>query len=768
MSTRISILKDSSTSLFYGIGGVTSNGMTKLLKEYKEEYRNDILDFLFLPYFGASFHHLKIEIGSDANGTCGTEPSHMRSDKDYDITRGVGLWLGKEAKKRNPSITLDAIRWGTPSWITDNEKKYLYYKSFLQGARDEFGLEFDYLCSDENEGEFNRNWVVKTLRPRLDEDGFNSVKLTGADSTENWNIAPLVKGDIELKNSLFAISRHYQQTSPKEALESGMPIFDSEDIAPFRHSFSFALLMAYKIIKSYASGKMVQYVMHPIIEAIYDNVPYTCKGILVASHPWSGHWQVEPSLWVVAHFTQFTKPGWKYIDSACTVSKSISSLALYDNQKDDYSIIILNMSDKSETVTIDFDFSKVDSLYLWTTSEREQFVQREKCKRENGVFTITLEKKSICTLTTTTGQKKGEPKNIIPSSTSFSLPYFDDFSSYESGKQPLYTVDQSGAFEIVKEGKNGAKCLKQIITKDNKPLDWERRLTPQPYTILGGQELKNYNVSISFQFCEYSFDSDCYILLGARCNYSPSGDLPAECYNTKIYHDGRWELCSASYTIKAGIIESFNPDIWHTVAIECNNDTVKTFLDSVLLTEIKDDEYSSGQIVIGTGYNKVRFSFISIDKAQGNNNAECIRYDDKNPLLLYKGEWKDSGDDAKNYNRTLSVSDEKNAKMSFSFIGDSFSIVGQKGPECGLFDIYKDGKLIETVDTYSDSVRYRKCLFSLYSLEVKEHNIEIVVRGEHSDEAKGSRVVLDCVEVTGGELRDSLLNKDVWNIVSNK
>lgn len=752
MTTRISILKDSSSSLFYGIGGVTSNGMTKLLREYKEEYRNDILDFLFKPCFGASFHHLKIEIGSDANGTCGTEPSHMRSEKDYDITRGVGLWLGKEAKKRNPNITLDAIRWGTPSWITDNEKKYLYYKSFLQGAREEFGLEFDYLCSDENEGEFNRNWVVNTLRPRLDKDGFHSVKLTGADSTENWNIAPIIEGDTELKNSLFAISRHYQQTSPKEALESGMPIFDSEDIAPFRHSFSFALQMAYKIIKSYVSGKMVQYVMHPIIEAIYDNVPYTCKGILVASHPWSGHWQVEPSLWVVAHFTQFTKPGWKYIDSACFVSKSISSLTLYDPKKDDYSIIILNMSDKSETVIIDSDFLKNDSLYLWTTNEKEQFIQREKCKRENGVFTLTLEAKSICTLTTTIGQKKGEPKNKIPLSTAFSLPYYDDFSSYESGKQPLYTVDQSGAFEIVEEGKDGAKCLKQIITKETKPLDWERRLTPQPYTILGGQELKNTSVSISFQFCECSFDSDCYALLGARCNYSPAGKFPAECYNAKIYHDGRWEFCSASYTIKAGVIESFNQDIWHTVAIECNNDIVRAFLDGKLLTEIKDNEYPSGHVVIGTGYNKVRLSSLSIDKAQGNNNTECVRYDDKDPLFIYKGVWKESGDDAKNYNRTLSVSEEKNAKMSFTFIGDSFSIIGQNGPDCGLFDIYKDGWLIETVDTYSDSVRYRKGLFSLYALELKKHTIEIIVRGEHSEESKGNRVLLDCVEITGGEV----------------
>ena len=71
---------------FEGIGGVTSNGMTKLLREYPENQRTDILNLLFTPKYGASFHQLKVEIGSDANGTCGTEPSHMRSETDFDIT----------------------------------------------------------------------------------------------------------------------------------------------------------------------------------------------------------------------------------------------------------------------------------------------------------------------------------------------------------------------------------------------------------------------------------------------------------------------------------------------------------------------------------------------------------------------------------------------------------------------------------------------------------------------------------------------------------
>ena len=69
----VNVNADTRGRVFYGIGGVTSNGMTKLLKEYPKEQREDILDLLFLPQYGAGMQVLKVEIGSDANGTCGTE-----------------------------------------------------------------------------------------------------------------------------------------------------------------------------------------------------------------------------------------------------------------------------------------------------------------------------------------------------------------------------------------------------------------------------------------------------------------------------------------------------------------------------------------------------------------------------------------------------------------------------------------------------------------------------------------------------------------------
>lgn len=750
MATSFTVNGSSLGRKFEGIGGVTSNGMTKLLHEYPSEQQGDILDMLFKPKFGASFHQLKVEIGSDANGTCGTEPSHMRSEDDFDITRGVGLWMAKEAKKRNPSILLDAIRWGTPKWITDNTKKYKFYKNFLQGAKDSFGLDFDFLAPDENEGEYNRNWVVNTLRPGLDSDGFASVKLTGADSTTDWNIASLVNSDSGLKSALYAINAHYKQDSPDSAKNSGLPIFDSEDVVAYRHKFSSSLDMAYKIIRSYASGRMVQYIMHPIIEAIYDNVPYTYKGILVASHPWSGNYSIEPSLWVVAQFTQFIEPGWYYINSGCSTGSEHSYLTLKDTETNDFTIILLNRSDSSETFSITLNDLEATTLHAWQTTEEEQFKKLDDIAVSSSSISIALPPNSICTLTTTTGQTKGTPSNSIPSETSFTLPYSDSFDSYEIGKQPQYTVDQSGAFEIADGGKDGTKCLRQIITKDLKPIDWERRATPSPYTILGGQELKNYSFSFDFLMEDITdTDYEGYVLIGARCNFSPTGNVSAECYNVRLFYDGRWELRSAALVLASGSVD-FALNSWHNLKIQCNDNKVKVFYDSKSIVEIEDGEYPSGHVVVGSGYNIVRYDNLLIEPIDSSTPTECQRYKEVDNRIEYLGSWEESGSNAKNYHRTLLVSSAEGDEMDFAFNGTSVSILGLKDVDCGLADIYLDGTHVETIDTYADSTKYRKGLFSAYNLEASNHKVRLIVKGSHSTDSTGNKVCVDAIETIGG------------------
>ena len=82
----------------------------------------------------------------------------------------------------------------------------------------------------------------------------------------------------------------------------------------------------------------------------------------------------------------------------------------------------------------------------------------------DGALTIALEGNSIYSLTTTTGQRKGEPAHAIPAAKPFPLPYRDDFESYRPGETPRYFSDQKGTFEVWDEPGHG-KCLKQIVPR---------------------------------------------------------------------------------------------------------------------------------------------------------------------------------------------------------------------------------------------------------------------------------------------------------------
>ena len=114
-SARVIGLNPASGGLvFEGIGGVSAGASSRLLIDYPEPQRSEILDYLFKPQYGASLQHLKVEIGGDVNSTDGVEPSHMHSRTDENYDRGYEWWLMKEAKKRNPDILLDCLAWGRP------------------------------------------------------------------------------------------------------------------------------------------------------------------------------------------------------------------------------------------------------------------------------------------------------------------------------------------------------------------------------------------------------------------------------------------------------------------------------------------------------------------------------------------------------------------------------------------------------------------------------------------------------------------------------
>src|ERR1017187_8735020 len=139
--------------VFDGLGAASAGASSRLLIDYPEPQRSQILDYLFKPGYGAALQHLKVEIGADVNSTDGSEPSHMRTPADHSSTRGYEWWLMAEAHKRNPKIVLEILPWGAPGWIdTDaiakptlyTAKMAAYMAAFIKMAKQNYGLDIAY------------------------------------------------------------------------------------------------------------------------------------------------------------------------------------------------------------------------------------------------------------------------------------------------------------------------------------------------------------------------------------------------------------------------------------------------------------------------------------------------------------------------------------------------------------------------------------------------------------------------------------------------
>ena len=105
----------SSAHLYDGHGAIADSGSSRLLMDYPEPQRSELLDYLFLPGFGAALHMLKVEVNGDVQSGIGTGASHMHHRHDSGgCERGNTAWLLREAKKRNPRIRTYGLPWGMP------------------------------------------------------------------------------------------------------------------------------------------------------------------------------------------------------------------------------------------------------------------------------------------------------------------------------------------------------------------------------------------------------------------------------------------------------------------------------------------------------------------------------------------------------------------------------------------------------------------------------------------------------------------------------
>jgi hypothetical protein len=594
--------------VFAGAGAISGGGGTsRLLTDYPQRQQRQILDYLFKPGYGASLQILKVEIGSDTDSTNGAEPSHMRTATDLDCNRGYEWWLMEQAKKRNPDIQLYGLEWGAPGWFNGgfwSQDNITYLLNWLGCAR-RHHLTIDYL-GGWNERGWDKGWF-ESLKAALVAHGYGHVQVVGADSA-GWGVATDMANDPAFDAAVDVIGIHYpcsavHCSSSADALASGKPIFASE--SGWNDYLSGATRLAAEMNHEYVDSRITGFINWPAAYAWYPTVQLQGAGLLRANEPWSGHYELGPTLWTVAQTTQFAQPGWSYVDDASGyLTGGGTYVTLRSPSRRDYSVILETTGATApQTVTLTPANLPLRTLHVRSTQLEngtpDTWFAREPdlAPAQDGAYTIALQPGRVYTVSTLEG---GQSDAQSPPAAPLRIPYRDDFNGYEPQATPRYFSDMEGAFEVAHCGQG--KCLRQVIT--HKPITWAR--VPSPVSLIGDIGWTDYTVSTKALLEQPGTIS----LLGRVVNELNSNKPPHlniwQAYYLNASDTGAWSLTAVlangtTRTLAQGQADALGSGRWHRLRLGFHGDEITASLDGKPLADVTDATYTHGEAGVMLG-----------------------------------------------------------------------------------------------------------------------------------------------------------------------
>jgi hypothetical protein len=649
--------------VFDGVGALSAGASSRLLIDYPPQQRSQILDYLYKPGYGASLQILKVEIGGDTNSTDGSEPSHMRTATDLNCNRGYEWWLMEQAKARNPDIKLYGLQWGAPGWVgsggtlwTQDDVNYLI--AWLGCAR-QHGLHIDYI-GGWNEKGYNQTFYEE-LHQALAANGYGSTKVVAADSF-GWGVANAMASDPAFNSSVDIVGVHYPcgylsnyLSCPSTATAQGLgkPLWASEQGSLTYDSGAAPLARA--INRAYIDGKMTSTINWSLIASWYNTLPFQGDGLMAANQPWSGAYTVGQSIWVTAHTTQFTQPGWRYLDSASGYFPASgggggSYVTLRSPSTGDYSVVAETLDATApQQVTFNVSGGLSDGpVHVWATDlgspdPGQWFAHTGDVTPSGGSFTVTLQPGHVYTLSTTTGQGKGAA--VSPQPQPWGLPYQDNFEGYASGGTPRYLSDLDGAFETAPcAGGRSGQCLRQVISQQ--PVDWNG-LFDYPVTVIGDPaSWRNYTASVDTYLANAS-----WIELLGRMDGQYQSSLSG--IHLRLNSDGSWQLydetLTGGQTANAAVCGPSDPSCpsgpgahasvrrstlasghlapatgsaspaasgWHRLGLRFSGDTITAYVDGKSVVSINDGTHATGQVGLAVSpWHNAQFDNLSVTPA---------------------------------------------------------------------------------------------------------------------------------------------------------
>jgi hypothetical protein len=623
-ATSITVDGTASGRVFEGAGAISGGGgNTRLLADYPEPQRGQILDYLFKPGAGASLQTLKLEIGGDTNSTDGAEASHEHTKGAVNCDAGYEWWLAGQAKARNPNIKLVGLSWGAPGWVGGGNfwsADTINYLMDWLGCAKKHNLTIEYL-GGWNERGWNASWYVD-LKKALVAHGY-ATKVVAAD--DSWGVADDMKANAAFKDAVDVIGVHYPCgysnggaignnaafttcNSTSTAQDIGKPLWASENGS--QDTEAGAAPVARALNRDYIDGRMTAYFNWPLVASLYPNTYFAFNGLVAANQPWSGHYRVGKTTWVMAHTTQFAQPGWRYQDSASGYLGGDRANGSYVTLRapggGDYSTVV-ETTEATAPQTLDVQVAgglSTGQVHVWATNldsnsdnAGDNLAHTTDVTPSGGRYTVTLQPGHVYTLTTTRGQ--GRATTSSPNASALNLPQSNDFETAGTTSSPKYFTDMNGAFQTVPcGGGRGGTCLRQMATTT--PIRWTGEPYYAPYTFMGDDSWGNYTVSADTMLEQ----SGAVEVLG-RVQMQGRNNNGLEAYHLRVSDTGAWSILKSDSawkftTLKSGTTGALGTNRWHSVTLTMQGSTLTAKVDGTVLGSVNDSTYAHGRAGLGT------------------------------------------------------------------------------------------------------------------------------------------------------------------------
>lgn len=617
---------------FDGVGGLSGGGcVTRLLPDYGSQSYNQIMDYLFLPGFGASLHILKVEIGGDAQSTDGTEPSHMHTADDENYQRGYEWKTMVDAKQRNPNITLYGLSWGFPGWVAEGKgspwtnSTVRYTLNWLLGAKKYYDLEIDYV-GIWNERSWNKEYTL-ALKGAIAAAGLKT-RIVGHDA--GWDVCNDLAKDTDWTAAVDVIGAHYVGSSiASECASLNKVQWSSEDMSLDYDTGS--LCWARSLNQNYVRANLTATIAWDLINSFYDGLPWSGVGILRANEPWSGHYQIGRLLWVSAHWGQFTQAGWFFLQHGAGVGlldNGGSYVSLTDPTGQQLTIIVETMDrDRSQcahsstvhykttnqtaTFELDSSFDHVTRLYVFFTDlnivdVNQAFLYKGVIDLSERKFTLQLPVGVLYTISTGNGTKGA---STAPPSMPFPLPYADNFDQHPTSSEAPYFSDQTGSWEIVETSGSRGKVMRQMVPE--KTISWCEE-APYPYSVIGNNTWKQpLNVTVDVMIEK---SGTAFVALGVSRGGCGNGS-PGIVFSITTENNGQWQI-TPSTTIKDPVATghiSVTAGTWYTLTLTALEDRSIASIDGNMVGQSNlGTATHRGWAAIGSSWDYVQFDRFSL------------------------------------------------------------------------------------------------------------------------------------------------------------